>query len=77
MYPEELVTRGKQKALYTSKWLYGYVFKQFLLIGLYNTFLWNFFRLEAFASFYGYGPWLNLSMVGELIVFMKFKCMTK
>ena len=53
MYPEEFDRPVKQKVLAQAKG-YAYVCKQLLLLGVCNAFLWR--SLEAFASFYAYGP---------------------
>ena len=55
MYPQEFARPVKQKVLAQAKG-YAYVYKQLLLLWVYNAFLWRSFCLEAFASFYAYGP---------------------
>ena len=55
MYPKEFARPVKQKVLEQAKG-YAYVCKQLILLGVCNAFLWRSFCLEAFASFYAYGP---------------------
>ena len=55
MFPEEFARLVKQKVLAQAKGN-AYVRKQLLLLGVCNAFLWRSFCLEAFASFYAYGP---------------------
>ena len=55
MYPEQFARPVNQKVLSQAKG-YAYVCKHLLLLGVCTAFLWMNFCLEAFASFYAYGP---------------------
>ena len=59
MYPEEFARPVKQQVLAQAKG-YAYVCKQLLLLGVCNAFIWRSYCLEAFASFYAYGPLLKI-----------------
>ena len=59
MYPEEFARPVEQKVLAQAK-SYAYGFKQSLLLGLCNAFLWKSFCLEAFTSFYAYARLFNI-----------------
>ena len=60
MYPAEFARPVKQNVLAQAKG-YAYVGKQLLLFGACNAFLWRSFCLEAFGSFYAYGPSCHIS----------------